>query len=105
MASVPSSVYGGEGGGLTNQDIVRHEALPVIDAPPDVAVDVPRRSGIDVHGCSVREAGHNLCTQAGLLADVPATTARQLDLIVVTEDWVEPALLTTNDGRIEVPAS
>ena len=82
-----------------------HEALPIVDAPPDVAIDVPRRGGIDVYGCSVRQAGHDLRTEVGLLADVPAAAARQLDLVVVAEDRVQPALLTTDDGRIEVPAT
>jgi len=41
---------GTSGGPLTDQDIVGHEALPMVDAPPDLAFDVERTGRIDGHG-------------------------------------------------------
>jgi hypothetical protein len=48
------------GGQLSDQDIVGHEALLVVDAPPDVSIDIARRRGVDGDGCPVLDAGHNL---------------------------------------------
>jgi len=84
---------------------VGYKALAVVDAPPDVAVDVSRRGGIDGHRCPVLEAGHNLCAEAGLLANVPAAATRHLDQILVTEDWARSALLATDNGWVEMPAA
>ena len=81
-----------------------HEALPVINAPPDVAVDIARRGVIDGHRCPVLEAGDNLGAKRGLLADVPAASGRHLDLICVAEDRVRSALLATHHRRKQMPA-
>ncbi len=39
-----------------------------------------------------------------MFANVRAAAGRQLDLVVVAEDWVEPALLAADDRRVEMPA-
>jgi hypothetical protein len=56
---------GTSGGPLTDQDIVGHEALSMVDAPPDLAFDVARRGRIDGHGCPVLDAGQGLIFPAG----------------------------------------
>jgi len=88
---------------LTNQDIVRHEPLLVVDAPPNMTIDIPWRACIDVHLCIVLEAGYDLGADAGLLADIAAAASDHLDLIFVAQGRVEPALLATYHGWIQMP--
>src|SRR5258708_39839277 len=94
---------GTSGGPLTDQDIVGHEALPAVDAPPDVPIDETGRDLIDRHRCPVLEAGDDLRAEAGLLADIAAAAGRYLDLIVVAHGRVVPALLAADNGRVEMP--
>ena len=88
---------------LTNQDIVCHESLLVVDAPPNMTIDIPWSARIDGHVCTVLEAGYNLGAEAGLLADVSAAASGNLDLIFVAQGGIEPALLATYHGWIQMP--
>ena len=81
-----------------------HEALLVVNAPPNMAIDVAGRGRVDGYRCPVLEAGDNLCRDTGLLADVSAPASRHLDLVFVAEDRVQSALLATDNGRIGMPA-
>jgi hypothetical protein len=98
------SLHGQTNSGLADQEVVGHEALLVVDTPPNVTVCPPWEERVDGDHRPILQAGHDFRAERGTLSHVGATAPGNLDMILRAKHGVVAALLDAHDGRKDMPA-